>query len=89
MLWGAGHTFTTIIIGLLIAGLSLSISESFFLSAEILVGVMLIMLGILTVTNKSTLMREHNHPHKHANGVSQPILMYIIQNTHMDINHIS
>ena len=89
VLWGAGHTSTTIIIGLLIAGLSLSISESFFLSAEIVVGVMLIMLGILTVTNKSTLMQEHNHPHKHENGVSHTH-PHVHNTEHMHgINHIS
>ena len=70
VLWGAGHTSSTIIIGLLIAGLSLSITDHFFHSAEIAVGVMLIALGILTVRNKSILVAEHSHPHKHADGIS-------------------
>ena len=70
VLWGMGHTSSTIIIGLCIAGLSLSISDNFFLSAEMAVGAMLIVLGILTMTNKSILVREHSHPHKHADGVT-------------------
>ena len=70
VLWGAGHTSSTIIIGLLIAGLSLSISDGFFHSAEIVVGIMLVVLGVLTVRNKSILVREHSHPHEHADGIS-------------------
>ena len=65
-LWGAGHTSSIILIGLLIAGLSLNIPDNFFISAEILVGLMLIVLGVFTFTNKSILKRKHVHPHKHS-----------------------
>jgi len=65
-LWGAGHTSSIILIGLLVAGLSLSISDNFFIGAEIMVGLMLIVLGIFTFTNKSILKRKHIHPHKHS-----------------------
>jgi len=65
--WGAGHTSSIILIGLLIAGLSLNISDNFFISAEILVGLMLIVLGVFTFTNKSILLkRKHIHPHQHS-----------------------
>ncbi len=37
-LWGAGHTSSIILIGLLIAGLSLNLPDNFFISAEIVVG---------------------------------------------------
>ena len=70
ILWGMGHTSSIILIGLLVAGLSLSISDTFFLSAEIVVGFMLIVLGVLTAANKSVLRQKHTHPHEHSNGIS-------------------
>jgi len=69
-LWGMGHTSSIILIGLLIAGLSLNIPDDFFISAEVVVGFMLIILGIFTFTNKSIFKQKHIHPHKHSNGIS-------------------
>jgi len=69
-LWGMGHTSSIILIGLLIAGLSLNIPDDFFISAEVVVGFMLIILGIFTFTNKSIFKQKHVHPHKHPNGIS-------------------
>jgi len=69
-LWGMGHTSSIILIGLLIAGLSLNIPDDFFISAEVLVGLMLITLAIFTFTNKSILKQKHVHPHTHSNGIS-------------------
>jgi len=68
-LWGMGHTSSIILMGLLIAGLSLNIPENFFISAEVVVGFMLIVLGILTVANKSLLKQKHTHPHKHSDKI--------------------
>jgi len=65
-----GHTSSIILIGLLIAGLSLNIPDDFFISAEVVVGFMLITLGIFTFTNKSIFKQKHIHPHKHSNGIS-------------------
>ena len=39
MVWGFGHTSSIIIIGVLIAGLSLTIGNEFFIGAELIVGV--------------------------------------------------
>lgn len=64
--WGMGHTSSIILIGLLIAGLSLNIPDNFFVSAEIIVGLMLIVLGVFTFTNKSIF--KHTHPHKHSDN---------------------
>ena len=69
-LWGMGHTSSIILIGLLIAGLSLNIPDDFFISAEVVVGFMLITLGIFTFTNKSIFKQKHIHPHKHSDGTS-------------------
>ena len=63
-LWGMGHTSSIMLIVLLIVGLSLNISDNFFVSAEIVVGLMLIVLGVFAFTNKSIF--KHNHPHKHS-----------------------
>jgi len=68
--WGMGHTSSIMLIGLLIAGLSLNIPDNFFISAEVIVGFMLIVLGILTFTNKSIFKQKHVHPHKHSNGIA-------------------
>jgi len=69
-LWGMGHTSSIILIGLLIAGLSLNIPDNFFISAEVVVGFMLIILGVFTFTNKSIFKQKHIHPHNHSNGIS-------------------
>ena len=69
VLWGMGHTSSIILVGLLVVGLSLNISDNFFVSAEIIVGFMLIILGILTIRNKGIFRQKHIHPHKHSNGV--------------------
>ena len=69
-LWGMGHTSSIILIGLLIAGLSLNIPDDFFISAEVLVGLMLITLAVFTFTNKSIFKQKHVHPHIHSNGIS-------------------
>jgi len=68
-LWGMGHTSSIILIGLLIAGLSLNIPDNFFISAEVVVGFMLIILAIFTFTNKSIFKQKHIHPHEHSNGI--------------------
>ena len=80
-LWGMGHTSSIMLIALLIAGLSLNIPDNFFVSAEIIVGLMLIVLGIFTFTNKSIF--KHTHSHKHSdNDIS-----HAHDHTHNENNH--
>ena len=81
VLWGTGHTSSILAMGLLIVGLSINISNNFFTGAEIIVGFMLIVLAILTVSNKSVFKRKHVHPHKHSNKV-----FHIHSHTH-NIDH--
>ena len=69
-IWGIGHTSSIILIGLIIAGLSLNIHSNFFVGAELIVGFMLIVLGILTISNKKIFKQKHIHPHSHSNGIS-------------------
>ena len=68
--WGMGHTSSIMLIGILIAGLSLNIPDNFFVSAEVVVGFMLIILAIFTFANKSIFKQKHVHPHEHSNGIS-------------------
>jgi len=68
--WGMGHTSSIILVGLVIAGLSLNIHNDFFVGAELIVGFMLIVLGILTISNKKIFKQKHIHPHNHSEGIS-------------------
>ena len=70
MIWGMGHTSSIVMIGLLVAGFSLSIPDDFFIGVEFIVGLMLVGLAILTATNKTMMKRQHIHPHTHENGLS-------------------
>ncbi len=63
-MWGFGHTFTLLLAGLLLMVLKLSIPKKAALSMELLVGVMLIILGALTLINAAK-SRLHAHPHAH------------------------
>jgi len=69
-LWGAGHTSTILLVGLLVAGFSLSISKEIFMGFELLVGIMLVFLGILAFLNKSLLKFKHLHLHTHVSGMT-------------------
>ena len=72
MLWGAGHTFSIVLAGLLVAGLSLHISGGFFAGAELAAGLVLVALGVMTATGKGIPgrlhMHLHMHPHRHPDG---------------------
>ncbi len=67
-IWGAGHTTTLVIMGLVVYGLALSISQNLFSSFELVVGLMLLILGITTILNKKILKIPHKHPHEHNDG---------------------
>lgn len=69
MFWGMGHTSSILLVGLLIGGFSLTISSTFFVGAELIVGIMLISLAIVTVLNKNILKISHIHPHHHGDKV--------------------
>ncbi len=67
-LWGAGHTTTLIIIGLLLFAFSINIPSKVFLGFEMIVGIMLVILAITTFSNKKLFKLKHSHPHIHTNG---------------------
>ena len=67
-LWGAGHTTTLVIIGLLLFIFSINIPSNVFLGFEFIVGMMLVFLAITTFSNKKLFKLKHAHPHVHSNG---------------------
>lgn len=67
--WGAGHTTTLVLIGLLVYVLSVNIPEVFFIGSEFLVGIMLIFLAFTTLSNKKLFKIKHMHPHTHEGGI--------------------
>ena len=68
-IWGAGHTTTLVVIGLLVYVLSINIPEVFFTGSEFLVGIMLIFLAFTTLSNKKLFKIKHMHPHTHEDGI--------------------
>ena len=66
--WGAGHTTTLVLVGLLVFGLSINIPKSIFTDLEFVVGIMLVILGSMAYLNKSIFKFKHIHPHVHEDG---------------------
>ena len=67
-IWGAGHTTTLVLVGLLVYLFSVNIPDAFFISSEFIVGVMLIFLAITTLSNKKLFKIKHMHSHAHKDG---------------------
>jgi len=67
-MWGAGHTTTLVLVGLLVYLFSVNIPDVFFISSEFIVGVMLIFLAITTLSNKKLFKIKHMHSHAHKDG---------------------
>jgi len=63
--WGIGHTFTLLVVGLLVLGLKTEIPPLLGLSLECLVGLVLIGLGLTTLYD-CWRKRIHVHRHVHA-----------------------
>jgi len=61
--WAVGHGLVLLIVGALVFGLGMSIPHSLSHNAEILVGVMLIIIGVIVLLN---LYRKRTHVHFHA-----------------------
>jgi len=68
-IWGAGHTTTLVLMGLLVYVLSINIPEVFFTGSEFLVGIMLIFLAFTTISNKKLFKIKHMHLHTHEGGI--------------------
>lgn len=67
-IWGAGHTTTLVLMGLLIYAMAITIQEQVFQGLEFVVGIMLVFLGITTAINKRLFKFRHSHHHRHEDG---------------------
>lgn len=73
--WGVGHTSTIFIVGIIMIGFKISISENIFSYLEAIVGLMLIILGTFRLFKLLHKKRHshtyyHSHQHTHSNGVT-------------------
>lgn len=75
-LWGLGHTITVALVGVLIIGFNVVIPPPVGLAMEFTVALMLILLGILSLTGAMRRITErftppaplHGHPHEHVHA---------------------
>jgi cytochrome c biogenesis protein CcdA len=88
--WGAGHTATILLVGLLVLALRVSIPESIFQLFEIAAGAMLIVLGTLLlkpIIAQRIHMRKHKNnpsirPHTHSHSHSRNHIHLIGKHSH-------
>src|ERR1700729_1129556 len=67
--WGVGHTITVMVVGVAIIVFGIVIPPKLGLSMEFAVGIMLVLLGILTLTGMGrTVGAAHTHSHGGADG---------------------
>jgi high-affinity nickel-transport protein len=75
-LWGLGHTITVALVGVLIIGFNVVIPPPVGLAMEFAVAIMLILLGVLSLTGAMRRLTErltppaplHGHPHEHLHA---------------------
>jgi hypothetical protein len=82
ILWGAGHTTSILLVGLLVSVFALSIQEGIFDVFESAVGLMLVFLGLSIIFNKNLIRFRHRHPHQHVDGT-----IHFEVHQHDDPNH--
>lgn len=83
VIWGAGHTTTLILVGLVVYGLAITSSKEIFSGFEFIVGLMLIGLAVTTIFNKNIFTLKHKHPHVHYDGS-----IHFDEHQHNDQNHM-
>lgn len=80
--WGAGHTTTIVLFGLLAYAAASLIQDWVFTGLELVVGAMLIVLGITTVLNRRAFRFRHAHRHTHEDGT-----VHTHEHSHADGTH--
>lgn len=80
--WGAGHTTTLVLMGLLVYAFAVQIQQQVFSGIELVVGIMLIFLAVTTILNKKIISLSHRHPHEHEDGT-----IHYDEHEHSDVNH--
>lgn len=69
--WGIGHTVTIFVVGILMIGFKVTVSQHIFSYLEASVGLMLVFLGIYRMTKifkKNT--HSHTYTHSHSNSIT-------------------
>jgi high-affinity nickel permease len=79
--WGAGHTTTLVLMGILVYALAIKIEQQIFSGLEFAVGIMLVFLAATTILNKRFRLK-HRHPHQHTDGT-----IHYDEHSHSDIDH--
>ena len=67
-IWGAGHTTTLVLMGLVVYLLAINIPQNVFMGFEFIVGIMLVFLAFTTFSNKKLFTLKHLHTHTHNDG---------------------
>ena len=80
--WGAGHTTTLVLMGLLVYALAITIQDQVFSGLEFVVGLMLVFLGATTILNRKIFKFRHRHPHQHEDGT-----VHLDAHEHNDTDH--
>lgn len=80
-IWGAGHTTTLVLMGLLVYALAITIQDQIFSEFEFGVGLMLVFLGVTTILNRK-IKFKHRHPHNHDDGT-----IHFDEHDHKDSEH--
>lgn len=77
--WGAGHTTSLLLAGLVVVGLRMTIPDRIALSLELLVALMLIGLGANVLMSWSRGLTLHVHEHDHGAGKHMHVHMHVGQ----------
>lgn len=96
VLWGIGHSITVTLIGIPIIFFSLVVPESLGLVLEFFVGIMLVVLGILTlsgitekISKRFTAPTVHKHAHESKEGKPHSHLhLHIKDRLNKNLHHI-
>ena len=80
--WGAGHTTTIVLFGLLVYATASLIQDWVFTGLELVVGAMLVVLGITTALNRRSFGLRHAHRHTHEDGT-----VHTHEHSHADGTH--
>ncbi len=83
--WGLGHTATLFLVGLLVIGLRITISDSVAAGLEFLVAIMLVILGLNVLWRTFGASQVHLHAHTH--NPETHAHFHVHDNPHQDHRH--
>jgi hypothetical protein len=81
LFWGLGHTLALSIVGLIVIGLKIPMSEWLAERLELGVAIMLILLGVRLIATVHTKWHEHHHDFKWTRLGLRPLLVGVVHGT--------